>query len=157
MQIRFSWVMPTAAGGHKIVARDISPCQILANVVNSIMPCTCASTLSFINDNTTLLPFLSPFSFWIGNDFGFILTLQKANAKLKVMHSVQSPTTQLWVGAAQINLSCALPLGLPCYGEWTMWTEGNGWVFQQERKVASWAGITFLHILGFMVVGLWGK
>lgn len=86
--------MPRAAGGHKIVARDIFPCQILANAVNSIVPCTCVSALSFINDNAMLLPFLSPFNFWIGNNFGFILTLQKANAKLKGMHSAHCPTKQ---------------------------------------------------------------
>ena len=75
--------MPSAAGGHKIVARDISPCQILASVVNGIVPCTCANTLSFINDNIVLLPFLSPFHIWVENNFGFTLTLHEANAKLK--------------------------------------------------------------------------
>lgn len=89
--------------GTKIVARDISLCQILANVVNSIVPCTCASTLSFINANTMLLPFLSPFNFWIGNNFGFILTLQKANAQLKGMCSVPSPTMQLVRGISANN------------------------------------------------------
>lgn len=145
MQIRFSWVMPAAAGGHKIVPGDISPCQILANVVNSIGPCKCASTLSFINDNTMLLPFLSPFNFWIGSDSGFILTLQKASAKLKGMHSVYSPIIQ-------INLGSAVPPRFACCGEQMMWKrEGNTWVSRQEWTVASWAGITFLCFLGFMV------
>ena len=95
--------MPGAAGGHKIVARDISPCQILASVVNGIVPCTCASTLSFINDNIVLLPFLSPFHFWVENNFGFILTLHEANAKLKGIPS--SVPCKQWAGSTEINLA----------------------------------------------------
>lgn len=107
--------MPSAAGGHKIVARDISPCQILANVVNSIVPCTCANALCFINANTRLLPFLSPFNFWIGNNFGFILTLQKANAKLKGRNSVPSPTMQVEgrISADKSQLSYPLQICVP--------------------------------------------
>lgn len=127
MQIRFSWVMPSAAGGHKLFARDISPCQSLASVVNSIVPCTCASTLSFINDKTMFLPFLSPFHFWISNNFGFILTLHKANANLKGIQSVLPPCKQ-WAGSTEINLSCAAPCRFACYGGQTMWRrEGNAW------------------------------
>lgn len=95
--------MPSAAGGHKRAARDISPCQILASIVNGIVPCTCASTLSFINDNIVLLPFLSPFHFWVENNFVFILTLHEANAKLKGIPSIL-PCKQ-WTGSTEINLA----------------------------------------------------
>lgn len=137
--------MPSAAGGHKRAARDISPCQILASIVNGIVPCTCASTLSFINDNIVLLPFLSPFHFWVENNFVFILTLHEANAKLKGIPSIL-PCKQ-WTGSTEINLAVLSHTDL-C-------ATGNRQCEEGREMPGDVMGRNHISVFFFFFLGLW--